>query len=97
MARAILDIPSMPQNCYECPMRRMYRRKWFCQIIMHVALKEKRRPDCPLIEMDVKLLLKQARSAIKAACGGTSENLAIRIADETVEAIDKALERMEDA
>lgn len=54
MARAILDIPSMPQNCYECPMRRMYRRKWFCQIIMHKALKDQRRPDCPLVEMDVK-------------------------------------------
>lgn len=48
MARAILDIPSMPQNCYECPMRRMYRRKWFCQIIMHIAFKDQRRPDCPL-------------------------------------------------
>jgi len=73
-------------------MRRMYRRKWFCQIIMHVAFLDQRRPDCPLVEMDVKLLWKQARSAIKAACGGASENLAIRIADETVEAIDKALE-----
>ena len=80
MARAILDMP-LPQNCYECPLRRMYSRKWFCQIIMHVALKDQRRPDCPLIEMDVKALLKQARSAIKAAC----------------EAIDKALEGMEDA
>ena len=45
MARAILDIPSMPQNCYECPMRRMYRRKWFCQIIMHVAFLDQRRPE----------------------------------------------------
>lgn len=52
MARAILDIPSMPQNCYECPMRRRYRRKWFCQIIMHIALKDQRRPDCPLVEME---------------------------------------------
>ena len=52
MAKAILELPKMPQNCYECPMRCMYRRKWFCQIIMHVALKEKRRPDCPLIEIN---------------------------------------------
>ena len=62
MARAILDIPSMPQNCYECPMRRMYRRKWFCQIIMHVALLDQRRPDCPLVEMDVKALLKHTEA-----------------------------------
>ena len=61
MARAILDMP-LPQNCYECPMRRMYRRKWFCQIIMHVALLDQRRPDCPLVEMDVKALLKHTEA-----------------------------------
>jgi len=53
MARAILDMP-LPQNCYECPLRCRYRRKWFCQIIMHVALLDQRRPDCPLKPVEDK-------------------------------------------
>ena len=95
MARAILDMP-LPQNCYECPMRRMYRRKWCCQIVMHVALLDQRRPDCPLVEMDVKALLKhiealqQENEQLQAQVARVRE--ALRKARETISARDSWFE-----
>lgn len=52
MAKAILELPKMPENCKECSLHSWgsngYTSTLICKILLVNGLPHKRRDDCPL-------------------------------------------------